>query len=72
LTWDDECETRVEEGGLLWVIQQRLAAHDMSRYCLDKRVPVEDDDPDVDEVGVDGPDLQACDVQGALRGSVCR
>lgn len=43
-TWDDECETRVEQGGLLWVIQQRLAPHDVSRYCLDKRVPVDEDD----------------------------
>lgn len=46
LTWDDECETRVEQGGLFWVIQQRLARHDMSRYCLDKRVPVEEDELD--------------------------
>jgi hypothetical protein len=48
LTWDDECETRVEQGGLFWVIQQRLAVHDTSRYCLDKRVPVEEGDEELD------------------------
>lgn len=37
--WDDEAETRLEPRGALFLVGQRLAAHDLYRYCLDKRVP---------------------------------
>lgn len=48
--WDDEAETRLEPGGLLWLIGQRMAATDLYRYCLDKVVSEEDaeEDEDVD------------------------
>lgn len=36
--WDQEIETRLEAGGLLAVMMQRLGPRDISRHCLDKRV----------------------------------
>lgn len=45
--WDEEAETRLEPGGLLWLIGQRLSADDLYRYVLDKRVDV---DAELDEV----------------------
>lgn len=34
--WDDEAESRLEPGGLLLLIGQRLRSNDIYRYCLDK------------------------------------
>jgi hypothetical protein len=44
--WDDEAETRIEPGGLMWLIGQRMAANDLYRYCLDKNMPLSEDDED--------------------------
>lgn len=51
--WDDEAETRLEPGGLLWLCGQRLSPNDLYRFCLDKVVDVDPDDDDVDPA--DGP-----------------
>jgi len=50
--WDDEAETRLEPGGLLLLVGQRLGPNDIYRYCLDKLAGdfELDDDVDVDEV----------------------
>ena len=42
--WDQVCETRLEPGGLFLLQMQRLAAQDVSRYCLDKNTLIIDDD----------------------------
>lgn len=34
--WDDEAESRLDPGGLMLVVMQRLGANDLSRYLLDK------------------------------------
>lgn len=50
LWWDTEAETRLEPHGLLLLVGQRLASHDLYRYCLDKKTGIEelevDEDPD--------------------------
>lgn len=50
--WDDEAETRLEPGGLLLLVGQRLAPNDIYRHCLDKlAADLElDEDVDVDDV----------------------
>jgi hypothetical protein len=53
--WDDEAETRLEPGGLLWLNGQRMAAQDLYRYCLDKPAPLDDDEAEADEVSDDDP-----------------
>jgi hypothetical protein len=50
LFWDDECETRLEPGGLLLLQGQRLAPNDLYRYNLDKKA-------DVDVFDFDSPDV---------------
>lgn len=52
--WDDEGETRLEPGGLLWLVGQRYASVDLYRYALDKAVPV-DEDEDGEDVGETRP-----------------
>lgn len=47
--FDDEAETRLEPAGVLVLPMQRLASHDLSRYCLDKTVLEDDDDADEDD-----------------------
>jgi len=47
--WDDEAETRIEPGGALFLIGQRLAANDLYRYCINKPAGVVDDEEVVDE-----------------------
>jgi hypothetical protein len=37
--FDDVSEERIDDGGLVAVIQQRLGPGDISRHCLDKRIP---------------------------------
>lgn len=60
--WDDEAETRLEPAGVLMLPMQRLAAHDLSKYCLDKIIPADDDqDEEADELD---PALR---VQGGVR-----
>lgn len=41
--WDDETETRLEPGGLLVLVGQRLSADDLYRYCIDQIIPFDDD-----------------------------
>lgn len=42
--WDSELETRLEPGGLLVLLGQRLAGGDLYSFCRSKAVDVEDDD----------------------------
>lgn len=42
--WDTETETRLEPGGLLLLIGQRLAADDLYHYCLSQRIPLDPDE----------------------------
>lgn len=51
LTFDDELEPRIEEGGLLALAQQRLGAFDFSAHVKAKRVLPDDSDPDSDDEG---------------------
>lgn len=44
--WDSELETRLEPGGLLVLVGQRLAGGDLYAFCRSKAVDVEDDDDD--------------------------
>lgn len=46
--YDDEAETRLEPGGVFALVAQRLAANDISRYCLDKGIPQEASEDDED------------------------
>lgn len=46
--------TRLEPGGLLWLVGQRYASVDLYRYALDKAVPV-DEDEDGEDVGETRP-----------------
>lgn len=50
--WDAELETRLEPGGLLVLVGQRLAAGDLYAYCRTKTVDVEDDDQGPTETGL--------------------
>lgn len=34
--WDDEAESRLDDGGLCLLVGQRLRSNDIYRYCLDK------------------------------------
>lgn len=34
--WDAEAEPRLEPGGVLWLVGQRMGASDLYRYCVDK------------------------------------
>lgn len=45
--WDDEAETRLEPGGLLWLIGQRMSATDLYRYNIDKALDAEEDDEEL-------------------------
>jgi hypothetical protein len=50
---DDVAETRLEPHGLFMLTMQRLGPEDLSRYCLDMRLPI--DDMDLIETGEDDP-----------------
>lgn len=41
--WDEEGETRLEPGGLLWLVGQRMSANDLYRYNLDKKFPPDEE-----------------------------
>lgn len=43
-SWDEQIENRLEPGGLLLVVMQRLHVDDISRHCLNKYVLIEGDD----------------------------
>lgn len=45
-TWDDETETRLDPGGLLILVGQRLSADDLYAYCERQTVPIDPDDID--------------------------
>lgn len=49
--WDSELETRLEPGGLLVLVGQRLAGGDLYAYCRSKTVDVDDDDEDEADSG---------------------
>lgn len=42
--WDAELETRLEPGGLLVLVGQRLAGGDLYAFCREKKVEVDDED----------------------------
>lgn len=42
--WDNEGVTRVEPGGCLMLVGQRMGAEDLYRHCLDERLPPDDED----------------------------
>lgn len=42
--WDDEAQSRIDPGGLVLLVGQRLRSNDIYRYCLDKRVLVDEFD----------------------------
>lgn len=46
--FDDEAETRLEQGGTMMLVGQRMAPTDLYRYCLDKVVDADPDDEDGD------------------------
>src|SRR5690606_4279018 len=46
--WDNEGETRLEPGGLLLLVGQRLSSSDLYRYCLDKVAGIEELDGEED------------------------
>ena len=49
-TWRKVCETRLEPGGVMILLGQRLYGDDLYRYVLDMQVPVEEsDEEDEDE-----------------------
>lgn len=49
LWWDNEGVTRVEPGGCLILVGQRMGAEDLYRYCLDERLPPDDEDDTLTE-----------------------
>ena len=42
--YDDVCETRLEPGGLLVLMGQRISSDDLYRYNLEKTLPIDDED----------------------------
>lgn len=42
--WDDEAQSRIDPGGLVLLVGQRLRSNDIYRYCIDKRVLVDEYD----------------------------
>lgn len=42
--WDVEAESRIDPGGLLLLVGQRLRSNDIYRFCLDKKVLVDEFD----------------------------
>lgn len=64
--WDDEAETRLEPGGLLMLVGQRLAATDLYAYCRDK--PGGDEIYDAEE----DPDLPSSEAFGRRKYHVIR
>lgn len=44
--WDREIENRLEPGGLIALVGQRISADDLYAYCITKRATLEDDDFD--------------------------
>jgi hypothetical protein len=41
--WEDEAETRLEPRGALFLVGQRIASNDLYRHCLDKKVPLDEE-----------------------------
>ncbi len=48
--YDDVCETRLEPGGLLVLMGQRISGDDLYRYNLDKTLPMDDEEDLLDEM----------------------
>lgn len=68
--WDEELETRLEPGGLLVLVGQRMAADDLYRYCLSKKAPTEDGEagaiPMYDHVIYPAHDERKCELVHGL------
>lgn len=62
--WDDEAETRLEPAGVMFLIGQRMAANDLYRYCLDKKMPLSEEDAE-DAAGL--PDYERVELENAQR-----
>lgn len=56
--WDNEAVTRVEPGGCLILVGQRMGPEDLYRYCLDERLPPDDafDDDLIDSMSAEAYD----------------
>lgn len=46
-SWDDQAENRIEPGGALFLVGQRLGPDDLYRYCLDKPGGMEESDEEL-------------------------
>lgn len=46
-SWDDQAENRIEPGGALFLVGQRLGPDDLYRYCLDKPGGLTEDDEEL-------------------------
>jgi hypothetical protein len=44
--WDNEGVTRVEPGGCLMLVGQRMGPEDLYQHCLDERLPPDDEEPE--------------------------
>lgn len=62
--WDDEAETRLEPGGVLFLIGQRMAANDLYRYNLDKKIPLSEEDS---ETAMDLPEYERIELENGQK-----
>lgn len=46
--WDSEAESRLDPGGLCLLVGQRLRSNDIYRYCLDKKIVIDEFDDSED------------------------
>ena len=58
--WDDEAETRLEPAGVMFLVGQRMAANDLYRYCLDKKLPLSEEDA---EAAADLPEHERVELE---------
>jgi hypothetical protein len=65
--WDREGVTRVEPGGCLMLVGQRMGPEDLYRHCLDERLPPEDEDDAVIEQMTTEEYFEYLDAQGTTR-----
>jgi hypothetical protein len=72
--WDREAESRLEPGGALFLVGQRVASNDLYRHCLDKKL-LPEDDADFEEATAamaEGDDEKIADLPGKYRHIVYR
>jgi hypothetical protein len=65
--WDNEGVTRVEPGGCLILVGQRMGPSDLYRHCLDERLPPDDEDIDIIEKLTPEEYSDYLDSQGTTR-----